>query len=135
MGRVWFVSITACVIHIRPPSLERDAMGCDEYSPLTKKGTNLTDSGGIGYTVIDALDTMQLMNLQEEYERARKWIATKLTFDRDGNYNTFEVNVSQFLFFFSNLRYHSRQQSASLVASFQHTTCPPTNSSSPKLPT
>ena len=108
-------------------------MGCDEYSPLTKKGTNLTDSGGIGYMVIDALDTMQLMNLQEEYERARKWIATKLTFDRDGNYNTFEVNSSHF--FCSNLTLPSRQQSASLAASFQHTTCLPTNSSSPKLPT
>jgi hypothetical protein len=66
-------------------------MGCDEYHPLTRKGSNLTDSGGIGYTIIDAIDTIWLMGLDDEYSRARDWIDTELTFDRHGNYNTFEV--------------------------------------------
>lgn len=70
---------------------EQHAMGCDEYHPLTNKGSNLTDSGGIGYTIIDAVDTMWLMGLNDEYSRARDWIEAELTFDRDGNYNTFEV--------------------------------------------
>jgi hypothetical protein len=74
--------------------LERDAMGCDEYHPISKKGTNLTESGGIGYTVIDAIDTMQLMGLESEYNRARDWIANKLSFDRDENFNTFEVSFT-----------------------------------------
>lgn len=66
-------------------------MGCDEYHPLSKTGMNLTDSGGIGYTIIDAIDTMQLMGLGTEYDRAREWIANELTFDRDGDFNTFEA--------------------------------------------
>ena len=76
---------------------ERDAMGCDEYHPLTKKGSNLTDAGGIGYTVVDAIDTMQLMGLEEEYQRARHWISTKMTFERDGNFNTFEVRLMRLM--------------------------------------
>ncbi|KAJ3513466.1 hypothetical protein NLJ89_g2936 [Agrocybe chaxingu] len=72
---------------------ERDAMGCDEYHPQSKKGSNLTEAGGIGYTVIDAIDTMQLMGLEDEYKRSRDWIATKLDFDKEGNFNTFETTI------------------------------------------
>lgn len=76
-----------------PVFAERDAMGSDEYHPISKTGSNLTDSGSIGYAIIDAIDTMQIMGLQEEYNRARKWISTDLSFDRDGNLNTFEVSI------------------------------------------
>ncbi|KAF5312213.1 hypothetical protein D9619_003686 [Psilocybe cf. subviscida] len=72
---------------------ERDAMGNDEYHPLTQTGSNLSESGGIGYMVVDVIDTMQIMGLTEEYERARDWVANKLTFDRDGNFNTFETTI------------------------------------------
>ena len=34
-------------------------MGADEYHPNSHKGTNLTEAGGIGYIVVDALDTMR----------------------------------------------------------------------------
>lgn len=70
---------------------ERDAMGADEYHPISHHGTNLTAHGGIGYTVVDSIDTMVIMGLTDEYERARAWIADKLTFDVDGNVSTFEV--------------------------------------------
>ena len=68
-------------------------MGNDEYHPLSKRGSNLTDADGIGYAIIDAIDTMQIMGLQEEYNRAREWISTELTFDRNGSFNTFEVST------------------------------------------
>ncbi|KAF8815815.1 hypothetical protein BYT27DRAFT_6656626 [Phlegmacium glaucopus] len=55
---------------LAPVCAERDAMGSDEYHPISKTGSNLTDSGGVGYTVIDANDTMQIMGLQEEYNHA-----------------------------------------------------------------
>jgi endoplasmic reticulum Man9GlcNAc2 1,2-alpha-mannosidase len=71
---------------------ERDAMGSDVYHPISKTGSNLTETGGVGYTIIDAIDTMQVMGLEEEYSRARKWISSKLRFDHDGNFKTFEVN-------------------------------------------
>jgi hypothetical protein len=73
---------------------ESDAMGDDEYHPITRKGTNLTKAGGIGYTVVDSIDTMQLMGLTEEYQRAREWIANNMSLDRDANFNTFEVSTS-----------------------------------------
>ncbi|KAJ3965237.1 glycoside hydrolase family 47 protein [Lentinula raphanica] len=72
---------------------ERDAMGFDEYHPISKKGTNLARSGGIGYTVVDALDTMYLMGLKPEYQRARAWVEHELSFDREGEFNTFETTI------------------------------------------
>ena len=76
---------------------ERDAMGADEYHPISRKGSNLTEAGGVGYTVVDALDTMLIMGLDAEYQRARNWVAEKMTFERDANFNTFEV-ASRFFF-------------------------------------
>ncbi|KAI9432065.1 glycoside hydrolase family 47 protein [Lactarius indigo] len=72
---------------------ERDAMGADEYHPISRQGSNLTEAGGIGYTVVDALDTMLLMGLDAEYQRARTWVAEKMTFDRDADFNTFETTI------------------------------------------
>ncbi|KAI0326772.1 glycoside hydrolase [Cubamyces sp. BRFM 1775] len=72
---------------------ERDAMGDDEYHPLSHKGTNLTEAGGIGYTVVDSIDTMILMGLHDEYARAREWVATKMSFERDAEFNTFETTI------------------------------------------
>ncbi|KAF9068764.1 glycoside hydrolase family 47 protein [Rhodocollybia butyracea] len=72
---------------------ERDAMGDDEYHPISQKGTNLTDAGGIGYTVIDSIDSMLIMGLHDDYARAREWVATKLSFDQDASFNTFETTI------------------------------------------
>ncbi|KAI1790982.1 glycoside hydrolase [Ganoderma leucocontextum] len=72
---------------------ERDAMGDDEYHPISQKGSNLTEAGGIGYTVADSIDTMLLMGLHDEYARARKWVETKMSFDRDADFNTFETTI------------------------------------------
>ena len=71
---------------------ERDAMGCDSYNPVSRVGSNLTNAGGIGYMIIDAIDSMILLGLDEEYQRAREWVANELSFDRDGDFSTFEVS-------------------------------------------
>lgn len=68
-------------------------MGDDEYHPLSRKGSNLTKAGGIGYTVVDSIDTMLIMGLHDEYERARKWVQNHLSFERDAAFSTFEVRV------------------------------------------
>jgi len=70
-------------------------MGADEYHPLSRRGSNFSTQGSIGYMVIDAIDTMYLMGLDEEYQRVRTWMAVQHTFDRDENYNTFEVGILQ----------------------------------------
>ncbi|KAL5535947.1 MNS1 [Sanghuangporus sanghuang] len=72
---------------------ERDAMGADEYHPISHQGTNLSDAGGIGYTVVDSLDTMMMMGLDDEVARARKWIDEKLSFEKDGSFSTFETTI------------------------------------------
>ncbi|KAF8707997.1 Glycosyl hydrolase family 47, partial [Rhizoctonia solani] len=80
---------------------ERDAFGADEYHPISQKGSNLTDAGGIGYTIADSLDTIIMMQQQgydfdAEYERAKTWIRDALSFDRDANFNTFETTIRVF---------------------------------------
>lgn len=67
-------------------------MGADEYHPISHQGTNLSSAGGIGYTVVDSIDTMMIMGLDDEVARARNWVAEKLSFDKDGSFSTFEVN-------------------------------------------
>jgi hypothetical protein len=69
-------------------------MGADEYHPLSHHGSNLTEAGGIGYTVADSIDTMLIMGLDDEYQRARSWVEDKLDFGKDGNFNTFEAGTS-----------------------------------------
>lgn len=69
-------------------------MGDDEYHPIEHKGSNLTTAGGIGYTVVDSIDTMIIMGLDEEYERAKEWVEKEMSFERDANFNTFEVRVA-----------------------------------------
>ncbi len=78
---------------------ERDAMGADAYHPISQNGSNVAATGGIGHTVVDVLDTMLLMGLNAEYRRARDWIEHKLSFDRDADFNTFEVPSLTFLSF------------------------------------
>ncbi|CED83787.1 glycoside hydrolase family 47 protein [Phaffia rhodozyma] len=72
---------------------ERDAWGNDDYHPISRKGDNISESGGIGYTIIDTLDTLLVMGLTEEYERARDWVANSLTFDVDVEFNAFELTI------------------------------------------
>ncbi|KAJ3982925.1 glycoside hydrolase family 47 protein [Lentinula detonsa] len=72
----------------------RDAMGCDEYRPISRTGENFTTEGGIGYTIVDAIDTMYLMGLRTEYETARYWIETELSFNHSSSaVSTFETTI------------------------------------------
>jgi len=70
----------------------RDAWGCDEYHPISRKGSNLTGTG-IGFTIVDSIDTLLIMDLKEEFQRAREWVAKSLDFDQDGNVNVFETTI------------------------------------------
>ena len=68
-------------------------MGDDEYHPISKKDTNLSHAGSIGYAVIDVIDTMLIMGLNGKYQRAKTWIQDKLSFDRNADFSTFEVGA------------------------------------------
>ena len=94
-------------------------MGDDEYHPIAQRGSNLTFAGGIGYTVIDVLDTMQIMDLKDEYRHARQWVAENLSFDRDGKFSTFEVRMMPSPIK-DNIQKSSRLPYAYLVVCYQH---------------
>ncbi|KAG0252001.1 mannosyl-oligosaccharide alpha-1,2-mannosidase [Actinomortierella ambigua] len=70
----------------------RDAWGKDEYHPVLRHGTNMIVDG-LGFTIVDALDTIMLMGLQKEYEEARAWVRDTLTFDQDNDVNLFETTI------------------------------------------
>ena len=56
------------------------AWGHDHLRPISKGGQNLF---GLGLTLIDSLDTMLMMNLQEEFEEAKDWVSSSLSFSID----------------------------------------------------
>ena len=38
--------------------------------------------GGLGATLVDSLDTLWLMGLKDEFQKARDWIVNELSFNR-----------------------------------------------------
>ncbi|KAF2105257.1 mannosyl-oligosaccharide 1,2-alpha-mannosidase [Lophiotrema nucula] len=67
--------------------------GYDEYHPVSKNGRYMAQPNGMGWIIVDALDTMMLMNLTKELRDAREWIATTLSWDKDQDVNTFETTI------------------------------------------
>ena len=69
------------------------AWGYDEFLPLSKTGRNLAgDAGPVGFTIVDALDTMLIMNLKAQYQEARS-LVENLSFDIDGTVSLFELTI------------------------------------------
>ena len=48
---------------------------------------------GMGWIIVDALDTMILMNLTGPLSHAREWISSTLSYDQDHDVNTFETTI------------------------------------------
>ena len=71
---------------------EKYAWGMDEYHPVAKKGKNMVE-GGMGWIIVDALDTMIMMNLTSRVKHAREWISTSLNYNADHEVNTFETTI------------------------------------------
>lgn len=74
---------------------KRNAWGMDEYHPLSKSGTNLLlkDESPVGFTIVDALDTLIILGMEEDYMDARNWIRDELSWDVDGRLNVFETTI------------------------------------------
>lgn len=71
---------------------EKYAWGSDLYLPLSRKGSQMTENG-MGWIIVDALDTLMLMNLTSRLSHARDWISTSLNYDQDQEVNTFETTI------------------------------------------
>lgn len=50
----------------------------------------MSPAGPVGYFLIDSLDSLLLVGLDDEYKRARDWVAN-INFDLDDKFHTFEV--------------------------------------------
>ncbi|OJD27023.1 hypothetical protein ACJ73_01585 [Blastomyces percursus] len=70
----------------------RHAWGRDIYRPRSKNGEDMV-KGGLGWIIVDSLDTLMIMNLTSRVQNARKWIHTSLHYDQDHAVNTFETTI------------------------------------------
>lgn len=66
------------------------AWGHDELKPISR---SYGEWFGLGLTLIDALDTMWILGLTEEFAEAREWVEKELSFDRNVDVNLFETTI------------------------------------------
>lgn len=66
------------------------AWGKDELLPISR---NSSEWFNLGLTLIDALDTMWIMGLVEEFNEARDWVATEMVIAQDKDVNLFETTI------------------------------------------
>lgn len=70
---------------------EKYAWGNDELQPQSKNGVN--SFGGLGATLIDALDTLYIMGLDEQFQKAKEWVANSLDFNKNYDASVFETTI------------------------------------------
>ncbi|KAI9171502.1 alpha-1,2-Mannosidase [Paramyrothecium foliicola] len=73
-------------------SYERHGWGYDEYHPIAKTAKNMAPKG-LGWIIIDSLDTMILMNQTSRLQQARQWLSSSLTWDQNQDVSTFETTI------------------------------------------
>uniref|UniRef100_A0A0D6QXY9 alpha-1,2-Mannosidase n=1 Tax=Araucaria cunninghamii TaxID=56994 RepID=A0A0D6QXY9_ARACU len=71
-------------------SYEKYAWGFDELQPQSRRGVN--NFGGLGATIIDSLDTLYIMGLNEQFQKAKSWI-TSLDFNKGVDTSVFETTI------------------------------------------
>ncbi|KAG5283195.1 hypothetical protein AALO_G00039380 [Alosa alosa] len=69
--------------------------GHNELKPLAKKGhsTNIFGNSQMGATIVDALDTLFIMGLRDEFKDGQEWIEQNLDFGVNAEVSVFEVNI------------------------------------------
>ncbi|KAA8522721.1 hypothetical protein F0562_009117 [Nyssa sinensis] len=72
-------------------SYEKYAWGQDELQPKTRNGIN--SFGGLGATLVDSLDTLFIMGLEEQFQRAKEWVAKSLDFNKNYEASVFETTI------------------------------------------
>eukprot|EP01012_Entosiphon_sulcatum_P028373 TRINITY_DN3429_c0_g1_i1.p1 TRINITY_DN3429_c0_g1~~TRINITY_DN3429_c0_g1_i1.p1 ORF type:complete len:733 (-),score=127.41 TRINITY_DN3429_c0_g1_i1:29-2227(-) len=71
------------------------AWGSDELAPLSQHGKDWAKipGNGIGVTILDALSTLWLMGLKEEFDEAIQWVENSLNWDREADVSQFESTI------------------------------------------
>lgn len=52
-----------------------------------------SDWFGLGLTIVDAIDTLYIADMQEEYDEAKRWIESSLKLDVNRDVNLFETTI------------------------------------------
>ena len=74
----------------------RYGWGKNELRPVSKRGhsASVFGSSPMGATVVDALDTLYIMGMNEEFERGKKWVEENLDMNQlSGDVSVFETNI------------------------------------------
>ncbi|KAM5263571.1 mannosyl-oligosaccharide 1,2-alpha-mannosidase IA [Ctenodactylus gundi] len=73
---------------------KRYAWGLNELKPISKEGHSSSLFGNIkGATIVDALDTLFIMGMKNEFQEAKSWIEKNLDFNVNAEISVFEVNI------------------------------------------
>lgn len=70
------------------------AWGKDEINPVSGTSRSFFIEGhDLGLSLVEALDTLWIMGLDEEFQAGVDWVKTSLDFDVDGEAQVFETNI------------------------------------------
>uniref|UniRef100_A0A671MNJ6 alpha-1,2-Mannosidase n=1 Tax=Sinocyclocheilus anshuiensis TaxID=1608454 RepID=A0A671MNJ6_9TELE len=73
---------------------KRYAWGSNELRPISKQGHSSNLFGSLkGATIVDALDTLYIMEMYDEFEAATEWVDRNLDFNMNAEISVFEVNI------------------------------------------
>ncbi|KAM7171896.1 mannosyl-oligosaccharide 1,2-alpha-mannosidase IA [Macrochelys suwanniensis] len=73
---------------------KRYAWGLNELKPISKQGHSSNLFGNIqGATIVDALDTLYIMEMKDEFKEAKEWVEKNLDFNVNAEISVFEVNI------------------------------------------
>ena len=76
------------------------AWGKNELRPISKRGhsASIFGSSAMGATIVDALDTLYIMGLEDEFNKGRDWVANNLDLSHMVKEKRIEKNDVQFNF-------------------------------------
>jgi hypothetical protein len=66
--------------------------GFDMFHPISKEGSMMSPKG-LGWIIVDSLDTTMIMNLTSRVSDARLWVQQSLDYEQDQDVNTFETTI------------------------------------------
>lgn len=66
--------------------------GKDRFHPVSKTGSQMSPKG-LGWIIVDSLDTLMIMNQTARLSDARKWLQRGLTYNQNQEVNTFEMTI------------------------------------------
>ena len=67
-------------------------LGQDRFHPISKTGSQISPDG-VGWIIVDSLDTLMIMNLTSKLEHARQFVEHTLNYDQDQEVSVFETTI------------------------------------------